>query len=240
MFWLVFICCLFADISSVAPCKCLHSRRQDSWEGKEIQGGADMSVHPLLHCLSFSLVPPSLPRATSRCSVLSGGAGAVWRSGASLTGALAISRGHFSMGWEGVREGWCTTSELQPCSVCWAPNKMLPCFLPVFLLPVPGEGLSSGDGVRQLLLLLSPAPKSDFFLHQLLQEPGALCHLLVPSASFLSPARVSVCSSEPLRHAELSVWQGLVLQAACAAVWHCALAEVCDTELLNGSSCPRP
>lgn len=74
--WFVFLCCLFSEISSTPPCKCLHSHRQDSSRGKESWGGADAPVHPLLHCFSFSLIPLLLPRALSRFSRHSGSAGA--------------------------------------------------------------------------------------------------------------------------------------------------------------------
>lgn len=57
------------------------------------------------------------------------------RSRASLTAELATSRGLFSMGREGRREGWCTCSELRAFWVCCAPDKMNVSSPPAFCLP---------------------------------------------------------------------------------------------------------
>lgn len=72
--WFVFLCCLFSEISSTPPCKGLHSRQQDSLRGKEILGGAEVPVHPLLHCFSYSLIPLLLPWALRQFSRHSGSA----------------------------------------------------------------------------------------------------------------------------------------------------------------------
>lgn len=236
MFWLVFLCCLFSDISSVAPCKCLHSRRQDSLEGKEIQEGADV----------FAPIA-SLPFIFSDTTISASGYQPVFgavRCSRSFVKERCISHQsacNFQRPFFNGLRGNEGDVLLPNYNLLQSAGLQTKYFLASYLLSCcQSQGKASSQGIKctSFCFTCLQAPESDFFL-QLLQESGALCHLLVPSANLLSPARISACSSEPLRHAELlSAQQGLMLQATCAAVWHCTLAGVCDTELLNGSSCP--
>lgn len=207
MFWLVFLCCLFSDISSVAPCKCLHSRRQDSLEGKEIQEGADV----------FAPIA-SLPFIFSDTTISASGYqpvfGAVRCSG-SFVKERCISQQstcNFQRPFFNGLRGNEGDVLLPNYNLLQSAGLQTKYFLASYLLSCcqsQGKASSQGIKVHQLLLHLSPSPKVWLFppasagVWSSLPPPRTICQPPFSCQDFCvlfgtpQTCRTAVCAAGP-------------------------------------------